>query len=114
MIPTVDEFARRWVAKATDMGADPEALIRGQVENLAAVSGTVIAALTGGERELLHLQAQFGQATFSAEAEAWLEASAWREALVELIEDVFSAMLDAGVKLAGKALVAALEKGLAS
>ncbi len=111
-IPTLQEFLQRWVAKAEEKGADPEALLESQAENLAMISGTVVKALTGGEREQLHLKAQFSQAVFSAEAESWLEARAWREALVDVIEEVMAAMLDAGVKIVGKALVSALMEGL--
>lgn len=106
-----DAIAERAKAK----GADPEKLLTSQVDHLAKLAGQIShVARTGDDRFLAHLSAQFKLAKFSAEAEAYLEAKAWADALLEVLGEIASAAVEGLGKAAIAMLKGALDEGLGS
>ena len=101
--------AQEITRRAKEKGADPEALLQSQIDHLGKLAGQIShVARTGDERFLAHLEAQFKLARFSTEAEAYLEAKAWAEALLEVLGD----LAEAAIAAAGKAGIALLKGAL--
>lgn len=112
-LPTADEFVELWKKAAESEGADPKALAKSAADSLKATAKQVIAAAKGGEREKLHLEAQFLLGKFSAEADAFVEADAWAKGLLGVLKAIGPVIVKAAGKVLVGALVESLKSGLA-
>ena len=112
--PKAGALLALWTEKARAKGADPVALVTGQWAQIEDVSKQVHAAINGDEREKLHLEAQFALGKFSAEAQAFQEADAWGNALLEVLTELATGLIANAIPggSAAKLLAGALKGGL--
>ena len=111
-IPTPNEFAVRWVAMAKDKGGSLKDVPDDNIQDMFRLSANAVLALNGDSRAQLHFEAQFRQASFSAQSETYLAGVVWRQALAELFQEIATTMLSAGVKLVCESLASAIKEGL--
>ena len=115
-IPAPGALMALWTERAKAKGADPVGLVTGQWAQIEDVTTQLHAAISGDERQQLHLEAQFKLGKFSAEAQAFVEADAWTGALVEILGELATGLVANAIPGGGAAglLAAALAAGLAS
>ncbi len=106
---TTKVFADKLYEKAKAKGADPSKLLEDQAKALLDLSLNAVNAIGGDERTKAHLEAQFKLGKFSAEADAFLEAQIWWDALGEVLKEIASAGISVAVEAVAQGLVGAMK-----
>lgn len=108
---TSKSFSDSLHEKALAKGADPAKLLQDQATSLLNLSVNTVNAINGDERTKLHLEAQFKLGKFSAEADSFIEARIWWEALGEVLVEIASAGISTLASAAAQGLVSAMKEG---
>lgn len=109
---TKEEILERFKARAAESGAAFEELADANVGHLTWLAGELADVVTGDERAQAHLKAQVAGFNFQAQATTYLEAVAWRNAIIKVAEELVTELADVGLELALGFLVDGL-KGMA-
>lgn len=105
---TGEELLAKLKTQALEHGANLD-LSDAQEEELRQLAHQVASVAQGDERSAAHLRARLASEAFSLQAQGWLAAREWRDAVLDTLADVAAVV----AVEAGKALLEGLGRSLA-